>query len=279
MLTEDLVRYSQGLPSDCEEMVGDSLALRRALTQAKTVALSDATVLIEGETGTGKDLMARAIHRMSLRRNASFIKLNCAASSGHLLDRELFGSEKRGSISAVSEKVGRLELADRGTLFLDNIESLPAKLQLKLLRVLQDGEFQKLGSSRTIRVDIRLLAASDEDLAQRVVQRSFRPDLYYRLSVFRILIPALRERREDIPLLANYFAQKYGRRLNKTIETISVDAVHALATWNWPGNIRELENLVEQSVIHSKAPVLEIANGIARSKKSCGEVVRAHCTR
>ncbi|MGA9813109.1 MAG: sigma 54-interacting transcriptional regulator [Terriglobales bacterium] len=271
--------YSQGLPFDCEEIVGESQTLKTALTQARIVAPSDATVLIEGETGTGKDLMARAIHRMSLRRNESFLKLNCAASSGYLMGIELFGSEKRGSISAVSERVGALELADRGTLFLDNIEGLPPKLQLKLLRTLQDGEFQRLGSSRTIRVDIRLLAASDQDLAQRVAQHSFRADLYYRLGVFRIRIPALRERREDIPLLANYFVQKYGRRLNKPIESIPIKAVHALAARNWPGNIRELENLIERSVIHSEAPVLGIVSGIARSKKSSGQVLRAHGTR
>ena len=262
--------YASGSPFDFEEIVGESPTLKRALTQAKTVAPSDATVLIHGETGTGKDLMAHAIHRMSLRRNASFIKLNCVASSGQFLDRTLFGSEKRGSISDVSEIVGRLELADCGTLFLKNIENLPPRVQLKLLRVLQDGEFQRLGSSRSIPVDIRLLAASDQDLAQRVVERSFRPDLYYRLGVFPIRMPALRERREDVPLLANYFARKYGRRLNKTIETIPVDVVHALASWNWPGNIRELENLIEQSVIQSEGPVLKIALGIARSKKSAG---------
>jgi len=263
---------SSGSPLDFEEIVGESPALKRALNQAKTVAPSDATVLIQGETGTGKKLIARTIHRMSLRRNASFIKLNCAAFPGRFLERQLFGSEKRkrGSIGAASEIVGPLEWADRGTLFLEEIENLPAKLQWKLLRLLQDGEFQRLGSGRTKRVDIRLLAASDQDLTQKVVQRSFRPDLYYRLSVFPICMPALRERREDIPLLANHFAQKYARRLNKTIETISVEAVRELAAWDWPGNIRELESLVEQSVIHSEGPVLEIALGIARSKKSAG---------
>jgi formate hydrogenlyase transcriptional activator len=264
------MEYSPGSPSDSEEIVGESPALRSALTQARTVAPSDATVLILGETGTGKELIARSIHRMSLRRKACFIKLNCTASPGPLLERELFGSEKRGSISAVSEIIGRLELADRGTLFLEEIENLPAKLQLKLLRVLEDGEFQKLGSGRTIRVDIRLLAASDKDLAQRVILRTFRPDLYYRLGVFSIRMPALRERREDIPLLANYFARKYARRLNKAIETISVGAVDALAARDWPGNITELENLIEQSVVHSKGLVLDIARGIARCTKSAG---------
>lgn len=262
--------YSPRWPVDFEEIVGKSPALRRVLTQAKAVAPSDATVLIQGEAGTGKDLIARALHRMSLRKNASFIKLNCAASSSYALERELFGSEERGAISAVPEIVGRFELADHGTLFLNNIENIPTKLQSKLLRVLQDGKFQKLGSNRTIRVDIRLLAASDQNMAQRVVQGSFRHDLYYRLGVFPIRMPALRERREDIPLLANYFAQKYTRRLNKTIAPISVEALDALATWDWPGNIRELESLIEQSAIHSEGPVLEIARGIARSQKSAG---------
>jgi formate hydrogenlyase transcriptional activator len=260
--------YPPGLPSDFE-IVGESPALKRVLTLARRAAPSDATILIQGESGTGKELIARAIHRMSLRRKASFIKLNCAASPGHFLERELFGSERSYSI-AVSEIVGRLEMADRGTLFLEEVETLPPKLQSKLLRVLQDGEFKKVGSNQTIRVDVRLLAASDQDLTQRVVQRSFRPDLYYRLSVFPIRMPALRERREDIPLLVNYFAQKHARRLNKTIETISAEAVHALAAWDWPGNIRELENLIEQSLIYSKGPVLDLARGIARSKKSAG---------
>ncbi len=258
------------LPSDFEMIVGESPALKRVLTLAKTVALSDATVLIQGETGTGKELIARAIYRMSLRRNASFIKLDCSASSDHIPQRELFGSERGGSISGLSQMAGQIQLAEGGTLFLEKIENLSPKLQWNLLRMLQDGEFQELGRNRTIRLDIRILAASDQDLAQMVVQRRFRPDLYYRLGVFPIRMPALRERREDIPLLANYFAQKYARRLNKTIEAISVEVVHALTRWNWPGNIRELENVIEQSVVHSQGPVLDIARGIARSKKSAG---------
>jgi formate hydrogenlyase transcriptional activator len=247
-----------GPPLDAEEIVGESPALKRILDQANKVAPSNATVLIQGETGTGKELIARAIHRLSSRRTASLVKLNCAAIPVGLLESELFGHEKGAFTGAVAKVVGHLETAHRGTLFLDEVGELPLELQPKLLRVLQDGEFQRLGSNQTIRVDIRLLAATNWNLAQSVVQRTFRPDLYYRLNVFPIRMPALRERREDIPLLACFLAQKHARRMNKKIETITNESLQALAAWEWPGNIRELENLIERSVILSDGPVLEI---------------------
>jgi formate hydrogenlyase transcriptional activator len=247
-----------GSPLDAEEIVGESPALRKVLGQAKKVAPSDATVLILGETGTGKELIARAIHRLSSRRDASFVRLNCAAIPLGLLENELFGHEKGAFTGAVSQVVGRLESANRGTLFLDEVGDLPIELQPKLLRVLQDGEFEKLGSNHTIRVDIRLLAATNRNLAQSVAQRKFRPDLYYRLNVFPIRMPSLRERVADIPLLVRYLTQKHARRMNKKIETITNESLLALAAWDWPGNIRELENLIERSVILSDGPVLEI---------------------
>ena len=247
-----------GSPLDAEEIVGESPALRKVLGQAKKVAPSDATVLILGETGTGKELIARAIHRLSSRRDASFVRLNCAAIPLGLLESELFGHEKGAFTGAVSQVVGRLESANRGTLFLDEVGDLPIELQPKLLRVLQDGEFGKLGSNHTIRVDIRLLAATNRNLAQSVAQRKFRPDLYYRLNVFPIRMPSLRERVADIPLLVRYLTQKHARRMNKKIETITNESLLALAAWDWPGNIRELENLIERSVILSDGPVLEI---------------------
>jgi formate hydrogenlyase transcriptional activator len=247
-----------GSPLDAEEIVGESPALRKVLGQAKKVAPSDATVLILGETGTGKELIARAIHRLSSRRDASFVRLNCAAIPLGLLESELFGHEKGAFTGAVSQVVGRLESANRGTLFLDEVGDLPIELQPKLLRVLQDGEFEKLGSNHTIRVDIRLLAATNRNLAQSVAQRKFRPDLYYRLNVFPIRMPSLRERVADIPLLVRYLTQKHARRMNKKIETITNESLLALAAWDWPGNIRELENLIERSVILSDGPVLEI---------------------
>jgi len=247
-----------GPPLDAEEIVGESSALRRVLNQAKKVASSDATVLIQGETGTGKELIARAIHRMSSRRNAGLVKLNCAAVPIGLLESELFGHEKGAFTGAVARVVGRLETAHQGTLFLDEVGELPLELQPKLLRVLQDGEFQRLGSNQTIHVDIRLLAATNRNLAHSVAQRKFRPDLYYRLNVFPIRMPSLRERLEDIPALACYLAQKHALRMNKKIETITDESLSALAAWEWPGNIRELENLIERSVILSDRPILEI---------------------
>jgi formate hydrogenlyase transcriptional activator len=241
-----------------EEIVGESTSLKRVLAQAKTVAPSDATVLILGETGTGKELIARAIHRMSLRSKASFIKVNCAAIPTGLLESELFGHERGAFTGAISQKVGRLELADEGTLLLDEIGDIAMELQPKLLRVLQDHEFERLGANRTIRVNVRLIVATNRDLAKSVAEREFRSDLYYRLNVFPIRMPPLRERAKDIPLLVRYFVQKFSRRMNRHIETISADTMNALATWDWPGNVRELENFIERSVILSEGSVLRV---------------------
>jgi formate hydrogenlyase transcriptional activator len=251
---EDEVR----LEGNFEEIVGDSPALKRVLGQAKTVAPSDATVLILGDTGTGKELVARAIHRMSSRKDASFIKLNCAAIPTGLLESELFGHEKGAFTGAVTQKVGRLELADKGTLFLDEVGDIPLELQPKLLRVLQDQEFERLGGTRTIRVSTRLIAATNRDLAKAMAEREFRSDLFYRLNVFPILMPPLRDRGKDIPLLVRYFVQKFARRMNKQIENIPTETMHALSSWAWPGNVRELENFIERSVILSEGPVLNV---------------------
>ena len=251
---EDEIRSERNF----EEIVGESSALKRVLNQAKTVAPSDATVLILGETGTGKELVARAIHRMSLRKDGSFIKLNCAAIPTGLLESELFGHEKGAFTGAISNKIGRLELADRGTLFLDEVGDIPPELQPKLLRVLQDQEFERLGSTRTIRVNIRLIAATNRNLAKSVAEREFRSDLYYRLNVFPIRMPALRERKTDVPLLVRYFVHKFARRMNKQIETIPRETMAALVSWEWPGNVRELENFIERSVILSDSSVLNV---------------------
>jgi PAS domain S-box-containing protein len=241
-----------------EEIVGESAALKQVLNQARIVAPSDATVLILGETGTGKELVARAIHRMSSRKNGNFIKLNCAAIPTGLLESELFGHEKGAFTGAISQKIGRLELADKGTLFLDEVGEIPSEIQPKLLRVLQDQEFERLGSTRTIKVDIRLISATNRDLAQSVSSRQFRSDLYYRLSVFPIRMPELRERKEDIPLLVRYFVGEFARRMKKQIETIPAEAMSALVGWPWPGNVRELENFMERSVILSNGPILNV---------------------
>jgi len=241
-----------------EEIVGESAALKQVLNHVKVVAHTDATVLIQGETGTGKELIARAIHRMSPRRSASFIKLNCAAIPAELLESELFGHEKGAFTGSVSSKAGRLEAADKGTLFLDELGELPLEVQPKLLRVLQDNEFERLGSTHTIRVDIRLIAATNLDLAKSVTERQFRSDLYYRLNVFPIRMPALRERKEDIPLLVQHLVQKFARRMNKQIDIIPTETMNALVSWTWPGNVRELENVIERAVIRSQGPILTV---------------------
>ena len=234
-----------------ENIVGNSAALKRVLDYAAIVANTDATVLITGETGTGKERIARAIHMMSSRRDRNFIKLNCAAIPTGLLESELFGHEKGAFTGAVTQKVGRLELADKGTLLLDEIGEIPLELQPKLLRVLQDQEFERLGGTKTIRVDARVLAASNRDLAQAVEEKEFRTDLYYRLNVFPLHLPSLRERREDIPLLIRYFVDKSAARMHKKITLIPDEAVEVMMHWRWPGNIRELENFIERSVILS----------------------------
>ena len=243
---------------DFEDLVGESPALRRVLAQLHTVAPSDATVLILGETGTGKELIARAIHRLSSRKDANFIKLNCAAIPTGLLESELFGHEKGAFTGAISQKIGRLELADEGTLFLDEVGEIPLELQPKLLRVLQDQEFERLGGTRTIKVDIRLIAATNRDLAKSVSKNEFRSDLFYRLHVFPLRMPPLRERSKDIPLLVRYFVQKFAKRMNRRIETIPSEAMQALQSWTWPGNVRELENFIERSVILSQGPTLSV---------------------
>ena len=239
------------------EIIGRSGALKEVMAKAAKVAPSDATVLLLGETGTGKELVARAIHRMSNRRENSFIKLNCAAIPSGLLESELFGHEKGAFTGAVEKKRGRLELADGGTLFLDEIGEIPLDLQPKLLRVVQDQEFERLGGTRTLKVNFRLLAATNRDLLQSVRQHDFRSDLYYRLNVFPIRIPPLRERREDIRLLIEHFVRKYTSRMNKSITSIPVKTIETLVQWAWPGNIRELENFVERSVILTPGSVLQ----------------------
>jgi len=243
---------------DFEEIVGDSQSLKRVLHDLETVAPTDSTVLIQGESGTGKELIARAIHNLSTRRERTFVKVNCAAIPTGLLESELFGHERGAFTGAISQKIGRFELADKGTLFLDEIGDIPLELQPKLLRVLQEREFERLGSTRTIKVDIRLVTATNRDLAQMIANREFREDLFYRLSVFPITLPPLRERREDIPLLVRYFTQKYSRRMNRRIETIPTEAMDALANWNWPGNIRELENFIERAVILTRGSALHV---------------------
>jgi formate hydrogenlyase transcriptional activator len=241
-----------------EEVVGESSALKRALSQAETVAPTDSAVLVLGETGTGKEVIARAIHDLSRRREGTFVKINCAAIPTGLLESELFGHEKGAFTGAIAQKVGRFELAHRGSLFLDEVGDIPLELQPKLLRVLQEKEFERLGGTRTTRVDVRVVAATNRNLAQMVEEGLFRVDLYYRLNVFPIQIPPLRERREDIPLLVRYFVQKYARQMDRHIETISAEEMEALARYHWPGNVRELENLIERAVILSPGPELRV---------------------
>jgi formate hydrogenlyase transcriptional activator len=241
-----------------EEIIGDSLVLKDILQQLTTVAPTDSTILVLGETGTGKELIARAIHNLSARRERTLVKVNCAAIPTGLLESELFGHERGAFTGAIAQRVGRFELAHRGTLFLDEVGDIPIELQPKLLRVLQEQEFERLGSVRTTRVDVRLVAATNVDLAQRVAASQFRSDLYYRLNVFPVTIPPLRERREDIPLLVRYFAQKYARRMKKPIDTIPVKAMTALTEYRWPGNVRELENFIERAVILSRGQELQL---------------------
>jgi formate hydrogenlyase transcriptional activator len=255
-----------------EEIVGESAGLKRVLQQLEIVAPTDSTVLILGETGTGKELIARALHQLSTRSDRAFVKINCAAIPTGLLESELFGHEKGAFTGAISQKVGRFELAHRGTIFLDEIGEVPLELQSKLLRVLQEQEFERLGGTRTIRVDIRLVAATNRDLTHMMEAGLFRSDLYYRLHVFPITVPPLRERQEDIPVLVRYFAQRYATRMKKPIETIPTKTMDHLAHYHWPGNIRELENLIERAVILSQGselsvPLTELKTAIPTQRK------------
>lgn len=248
-----------------EEIVGNSAALKRVLGQAEVVAPTEATVLILGETGTGKELVARAIHKLSARKEQPFVTLNCAAIPTGLLESELFGYERGAFTGALSRKIGRFELAHQGTLFLDEVGDIPLDLQPKLLRALQEKEFERLGGIRTIPIDVRLLAATNRNLTQMMGDKLFRSDLYYRLKVFPITMPPLRDHPEDIPILARHFTQKYARQMNKQIETIPSDTLRALVSWPWPGNVRELENFIERAVILSPGPILRAPLGEIRA--------------
>jgi formate hydrogenlyase transcriptional activator len=239
-----------------EQIIGNSPALESVLEQVERVAPTDSTVLIQGETGTGKELIAHAIHNLSARCGRPFVRLNCAAIPLDLLESELFGHEKGAFTGAIAQKIGRFELADKGTLFLDEVGDIPPALQPKLLRVLQEQEFERLGSTRTHQVDVRLVAATNRNLTEMASQGQFRTDLYYRLNVFPVLLPPLRERREDIPALVEHFAEIYGRRMSRPIEHIPPTTMSAFASYQWPGNIRELQNLIERAVILSNDGVL-----------------------
>jgi formate hydrogenlyase transcriptional activator len=267
--TEQRLYLEEEIRAQCGAMVGESPALKAALQLVSVVAPTDSSVLILGETGTGKELIARALHDLSCRRERSFVKLNCAAIPLGLLESELFGHEKGAFTGAIAQKIGRFELAHRGTLFLDEVGDIPLELQAKLLRVLQEREFERLGSNRTHKVDVRLIAATHRDLPGMVKQSVFREDLYYRLNVFPIGVPALRQRTEDIPLLVRHFTALYARRMNKRIDEIPSESMDALVRYRWPGNVRELQNFIERAVILSPHSVL-------RAPTSELELFRAH---
>jgi formate hydrogenlyase transcriptional activator len=257
-ITRNIGRINEAVNSgiDFEGIIGKSSGLRRVLRLVETVARGDSTVLLLGETGTGKELIARAIHSHSPRKARPFVKLNCAAIPTGLLESELFGHERGSFTGAIAQKIGRLEVAHQGSLFLDEIGDITLELQPKLLRVLQEREFERLGSTRTQKVDVRIVAATHRDLEGMILEKLFRSDLYYRLNVFPIHVPPLRERPEDIPLLAHHFVQQAARQMGKTIDTIPQETMEALIRYRWPGNIRELENVIERSVILSPGPVL-----------------------
>jgi formate hydrogenlyase transcriptional activator len=256
-------------PRRFEQIIGNSSALESVLEQVEQVAPTDSTVLIQGETGTGKELISRAVHNLSARCGRAFVKLNCAAIPFDLLESELFGHERGAFTGAIAQKIGRFELADKGTLFLDEVGDIPPGLQPKLLRVLQEQEFERLGSTRTHRVDVRLVAATNRNLVDMVKRNEFRSDLYYRLNVFPIPLPPLRERREDIPALVTHFVETLSRRMGKHIEHIPPEAMSALVSYEWPGNIRELQNFIERSVILSAGSALRPPLG---ELKRCAEV-------
>ena len=251
-----------------EEIIGSSPALKKVFQNIERVATTSSTVLLTGETGTGKELVARAIHNLSSRKNSVLVKVNCAALPGGLIESELFGHEKGAFTGALSRKVGRFELANGGTIFLDEIGDLPLELQAKLLRVLQEGEFERVGGSQTIRVDARVIAATNRDLESAVGEGRFRQDLYYRLNVFPIRLPSVRERKEDIPLLVKYFSMKYGAKLGRRINTIPQKAMNSLLAYPWPGNVRELENVIERSVILSPGSQLELGDWLPKPSVS-----------
>jgi formate hydrogenlyase transcriptional activator len=283
---ENIVDEDADVRQDFVEIVGTSAALKRILRQVEVVAPTDATVLILGETGTGKELVARAIHRLSPRRNLPFITLNCAAIPTGLLESELFGYEKGAFTGALSQKIGRFEMAHRGTLFLDEIGDIPLDLQPKLLRALQEKSFERLGGTRTIPIDVRLVAATNRNLPQMMGDKLFRSDLYYRLKVFPITTPPLRDHPEDIPILARHFVKKYAAKMGRQIDKIPSDTMRALVSWQWPGNVRELENFMERSVILSsgsslRAPLAEIRPdaGTAAGSATLEEVEREHIIR
>jgi len=262
-----------------EQIIGSSAALKRVLQQVETVAPSDSTVLLLGETGTGKELIARAIHDRSRRKQRTLVKLNCAAIPTGLLESELFGHEKGAFTGAITAKVGRLELADQGTLFLDEVGDIPIEIQPKLLRALQEREFERLGSTHTRRVSVRLIAATNRDLEKMIADREFRADLYYRLNVFPIRIPALRERKEDIPLLVSYFVQKFSKQMQKKITAVPTAVMKGLTAWEWPGNIRELENFIERAVILTRGSSLLAPLGELRKTNAdepAGGILRDH---
>jgi len=256
-----------------EEIVGKSEALRRVLQEVETVAPTDSTVLIYGETGTGKELIARAVHNLSGRQSNGFVKLNCAAIPTGLLESELFGHERGAFTGAIAQRVGRFELAHRGTMFLDEIGEVPLELQPKLLRVLQEREFERLGSTRTLKTDARLIAATNRNLEELVQEQKFRSDLYYRLNVFPVRVPPLRERPEDIPLLVRHFVQQFSRRIGKGIDTIPSDTMSTLVRYSWPGNIRELQNVIERAVIVTTGPVLKVPSDDLRQSNAAAPLV------
>jgi formate hydrogenlyase transcriptional activator len=265
-----------------EEIVGKSQALHRVLKLVETVAPTDSTVLIFGETGTGKELIARAIHDLSARSSNTFVRLNCAALPAGLLESELFGHERGAFTGAIAQRIGRLELANHGTIFLDEIGEIPLELQPKLLRVLQEREFERLGSTRTIRTDVRLIAATNRDLAAMVQEQKFRADLFFRLNVFPVELPPLRDRPEDIPLLVRHFAEEFSRRMGRRIEAISSQTMNALRQYRWPGNIRELQNVIERSVILSSGPTLKLPIAELQSRTmpaSTNNVPKPHSAR
>ncbi len=287
-LTEraDTIANEPGAPHEFEEIVGTSAALKRVMAQVEIVAPTDATVLVLGETGTGKELVARAIHKTSGRRNRPFITLNCAAIPTGLLESELFGYERGAFTGALSQKIGRFERAHQGTLFLDEVGDIPLELQPKLLRALQEKEFERLGGTRTIPIDVRLLAATNRNLTEMMGDKLFRSDLYYRLKVFPITIPPLREHREDIPVLVRHFTQTYAAKMNKQIDKIPSETMQALVNWSWPGNVRELENFIERSVILSpgsnlRAPLAEMRADAAEATggATLADVEREHIIR